>query len=124
MKIEKRRLGRTDMDVSVLGFGAAEIGFEGATAKTVEKLLGTALDAGLNVIDTAECYGDSEELLGQTASARRKDFFLFTKVGHPEGFGKPDDWTQKGIERSIERSLKRLKTDRVDLVQLHSCELP
>lgn len=121
MKIEKRRLGKTDMDVSVLGFGAAEIGFEGAKPATVERLVKTALDAGLNVIDTAECYGNSEELLGSVASSRRKDYFLFSKVGHPDGFGRPDDWSKAGIERSIERSLKRLRTDRLDLIQLHSC---
>ncbi len=121
MKIEKRRLGKTDMDVTVLGFGAAEIGFEGASLATVERLVKTALDAGLNVIDTAECYAGSEELLGKAASSRRSDFYLFSKVGHPDGFGAPDDWTASSIERSIERSLKRLKADRLDLIQLHSC---
>ncbi|MEZ0228735.1 MAG: aldo/keto reductase [Planctomycetota bacterium] len=122
--MEKRRLGKTGLDVSILGFGAAEIGFEGASPKTVEQLVGRALDAGVNVIDTAECYVTSEELLGKAASSRRNDYFLFTKVGHPDGFGRPDDWSGPGIEKSIERSLKRLKTDRVDLVQLHSCDVP
>src|SRR4030081_766368 len=76
--MEKRRLGKTDMDVSVLGFGGAEIGFENASPETVETLLESALDAGLNVIDTAECYRGSEELIGETVSKRRNDFFLFT----------------------------------------------
>ncbi len=58
--MEKRSFGLTDMQVSVLGFGAAEIGYEEAEAATVERLLGSALDAGLNVIDTAECYRASE----------------------------------------------------------------
>jgi len=121
MKIEKRRLGKTDMDVTALGFGAAEIGFQGATLETVERLLKGALDAGLNVIDTAECYAGSEELLGKAASSRRNELFLFSKCGHPEGFGAPDDWTAPSIGKSIERSLKRLRTDRLDLIQLHSC---
>ena len=118
--MEKRRLGNTGMEVSVLGFGGAEIGFEGATADTVEQLLNSALDAGLNVIDTAECYEGSEELIGKTVSGRRDDFFLFTKCGHPRGVGS-EDWSIASILESIERSLRRLQTDRLDLVQLHSC---
>ena len=118
--MEKRRLGKTDMDVSVLGFGGAEIGYEGATAETVETLLNSALDAGLNVIDTAECYEASEELIGQTVNHRRKEFYLFTKCGHPRGVGS-EDWSIGSILESIERSLRRLQTDGLDLVQLHSC---
>jgi aryl-alcohol dehydrogenase-like predicted oxidoreductase len=118
--MEKRQFGKTDMQVSVLGFGGAEIGYEGASRETVERLLGSALDAGLNVIDTAECYRNSEELIGQTVSARRMDYYLFTKVGHPEGGGK-EDWRPESILKSIERSLRRLQTDHVDLVHLHSC---
>jgi aryl-alcohol dehydrogenase-like predicted oxidoreductase len=119
--MEKRRLGKTDMDVSVLGFGGSEIGYERASPETVAELLNSALDAGLNVIDTAECYHNSEELIGQTVSDRRKEFYLFTKCGHPHGFGEHADWSKDSILASIERSLDRLKTDRLDLVQLHSC---
>jgi aryl-alcohol dehydrogenase-like predicted oxidoreductase len=118
--MEKRQLGKTDMRVSVLGFGGAEIGFEGAAASTVSSLLNEALDAGLNVIDTAECYMNSEELIGQAVSGRRKDYYLFTKCGHPEGMAK-EDWRPASLLQSIERSLRRLHTDRLDLVQLHSC---
>lgn len=108
------------MDVSVLGFGGAEIGFEGVDRDTVQELLNAALDAGLNVIDTAECYESSEELIGQTVSNRRGEFFLFTKVGHPRGIGS-EDWSPDSILKSIERSLQRMRTDRLDLIQLHSC---
>jgi aryl-alcohol dehydrogenase-like predicted oxidoreductase len=118
--METRQLGKTDMRVSVLGFGAAEIGFEKASDETVSKLLADALDAGLNVIDTAECYLDSEKKIGRAVSHRRGDFYLFTKCGHPEQVGK-GDWRPASLLASIERSLKRLRTDRVDLVQLHSC---
>ncbi len=118
--MEKRPFGQTDMQVTVLGFGGAEIGFEKAAPETVAQLLNDALDAGLNVIDTAECYLQSEELIGQAVSSRRSDFYLFTKCGHPESPG-VGDWSPESLVASIERSLRRLKTDRVDLVQLHSC---
>jgi aryl-alcohol dehydrogenase-like predicted oxidoreductase len=118
--MEKRQMGKTDMRVTVLGFGGAEIGFEGAAQETVTGLLNSALDAGLNVIDTAECYPGSEELIGKAVGGRRKDYYLFTKCGHPETMTK-EDWRPESLLASIERSLKRLRTDRVDLVQLHSC---
>jgi aryl-alcohol dehydrogenase-like predicted oxidoreductase len=120
--MERRRLGRTDMDVSVLGFGGSEIGYERAGARTVARLLGAAIDAGLNVIDTAECYEDSEALIGAALGARRNEIHLLTKCGHPRGYGR-GDWREASLLSSIERSLERLRTDRVDLIQLHSCEL-
>lgn len=119
--MQQRTLGRTNLSVSPLGFGGSEIGYRGATQETVTRLLNAALDAGLNVIDTAECYKNSEELIGQAVSHRRRDYSLFTKVGHEHGWDKPHDWSAESIGRSIDRSLKRLRTDRVDLVQLHSC---
>jgi aryl-alcohol dehydrogenase-like predicted oxidoreductase len=119
--MEKRRLGKTDMDVSVLGFGGSEIGYERASVETVAELLNSALDAGLNVIDTAECYYNSEELIGQAVSKRRGDFYLFTKCGHPHGMESGANWSKSSILESIQRSLQRLQTDRLDLVQLHSC---
>jgi hypothetical protein len=121
--MQKRQLGKTDMHVTALGFGGAEIGYHGIDQATVQKLLSEALDAGLNVVDTAECYSDSETLIGNAAAHRRNDFFLFTKCGHDgKSFNLPD-WDPQMLAQSIDRSLKRLKTDRVDLVQLHSCSL-
>jgi aryl-alcohol dehydrogenase-like predicted oxidoreductase len=118
--MERRKLGKTDMNVSVLGFGGSEVGYERASSATVKKLLNEALDAGLNVIDTAECYVTSEELIGEAVGKRRGDYYLFTKCGHERGWSYPD-WRPESLLRSIERSLKRLKTDYIDLVQLHSC---
>src|SRR5579862_3958161 len=113
--MHKNTLGKTGLQVTALGFGAAEIGFEGAEPETVARLLGSALDAGLNVIDTAECYRNSEELIGQAVAGRRDEYHLFTKVGHAGAeFGLPD-WDLQMLEKSIERSLRNLRTDRLDL---------
>ena len=116
----RRALGRTGLEVSVLGFGGSEIGFEGTEVATVRRLLDDALAAGLNVVDTAECYGGSEALIGEALAGRRHDVHLFTKCGHFEGTGR-DDWRPASLERSIARSLERLRTDHVDLLQLHTC---
>lgn len=120
--METRRLGKTDMEVSILGFGGAEIGLEGpgASLKTVTRLLNAALDEGLNLIDTGECYGASEELIGRAVSGRRRDYFLFTKCGHPDGMP-GEDWRPDSLLGSIQRSLRRLRTDCLDLIQLHTC---
>ena len=120
--LPQRPLGKTDMVASVLGFGGSEIGYQQVAARTVAKLLGGALDAGLNVIDTAECYDESEALIGRAVGGRRREFYLFTKCGHGQGWGRAD-WRPTALLASIERSLKRLATDCVDLVQLHSCSL-
>jgi aryl-alcohol dehydrogenase-like predicted oxidoreductase len=117
-EMEKRTLGKTGMDVTVLGFGGAEIGYHGVPLPVASCLLNSALDAGLNVIDTAECYPTSEELIGNSVAARRNEFFLFTKCGHDKD---GDHWNPGKMVDQIDRSLVRLKTDRVDLVQLHSC---
>ena len=86
----------------------------------MERLLGEALDAGLNVVDTAECYEDSEELIGKAIGGRRRDVHLFTKCGHPGGWSRAN-WRPKSLLTSIERSCQRLRTDYLDLIQLHSC---
>lgn len=118
--MEKRPLGRTGLEVTVLGFGGSEIGYERADLKTVERVLGGALDAGLNCIDTAECYLESEELIGRAVADRRESYYLFTKCGHASGFDEPD-WDASLLAKSIDRSLQRLRTDHLDLLQLHSC---
>jgi len=121
--METRTLGKTGMRVSVLGFGGVQIGDGSLT--TVERVLGSALDAGLNVIDTAECYGESEDLIGRAVANRRSEYYLFSKCGHHAGEELPDepDWNPRLLEASIDRSLRRLRTDHLDLIQLHSCSL-
>ena len=125
--METRILGNTGLEASRLGIGLSAIGFEETfdTIKTVEVVLKTALDQGITFFDTAECYFYSEEMVGQSISDRRSEFLLATKCGHPAGLqesGEYDiDWSIEGILLTLDRSLKRLKTDYVDLLQLHSC---
>ncbi|HXH69665.1 MAG TPA: aldo/keto reductase [Pyrinomonadaceae bacterium] len=120
--MEKRKFGKTDMEVSVLGFGGAEIGFDNSqTQENVDELLNQALDAGLNVIDTAAAYNASEKFIGEAVSKRRREFYLLTKCGALDGFTR-FDWSKKGILETIEQSLRNLKTDYLDIAQLHSCD--
>lgn len=118
--MEKRTLGKTDMHVGVMGFGSSQIGYEQTSQETVNHLLNLALDHGLNAIDTAECYPNSEERIGQAVSGRRADFYLFTKCGHSDE-DKYHDWDPDWLELSVDRSLKRLGTDYIDVLQLHGC---
>jgi aryl-alcohol dehydrogenase-like predicted oxidoreductase len=120
--MEQRKLGRTDIVASVLGFGGSEIGYQSVSARTVARLLGSALDSGLNVIDTAECYNNSESLIGKAIGGRRREVALFTKCGHAGGWSSAD-WRRAPLLASIERSVRRLATDYLDLIQLHSCSL-
>lgn len=104
----------------MLGFGGAEIGWSNEGAETVEELLNSALDAGLNVIDTAAAYKTSEQLIGKAVGKRRREFYLLTKCGALDAFTR-EDWSKKGILETIENSLRNLKTDYLDIAQLHSC---
>ncbi|MCZ6538909.1 MAG: aldo/keto reductase [Chloroflexi bacterium] len=123
MALETKRLGKTDLEVGRLGIGLSEIGsnLEMTDTDQVRSVIFQALDAGVNFLDTAACYGISEEILGVVASERRDEFVLATKAGHFLPRGEGEDWTSELVTSSIDRSLQRMKTDHVDLVQLHSC---
>ena len=120
--MEKRQFGNTDMQVTVLGLGGAEIGFNGVDQSIVTPMLNEALDNGMNIIDTGECYKDSEEKIGIAVGHRRDEYHLFTKCGHTSGM-EGQDWEPDMLRRQIDRSLQRLQTDRIDLMQLHSCSI-
>lgn len=123
--METRTLGKTNLQISRLGLGLSEIGY-GLTMEQesqAAQVLNTALDFGINFLDTSACYNISEELLGRSIAHRRDEYVLATKCGHVAGGYQGKDWTPQTITDSIERSLKRLKTDNLDLVQFHSPDI-
>jgi aryl-alcohol dehydrogenase-like predicted oxidoreductase len=121
--MEKRTLGKTGLHVSRLGVGLSELGYRLTLADEAQaaEVLNTALDGGITFLDTAACYSISEELIGRTISHRRQEYVLATKCGHVVGGYQGEEWTAQMIKDSIERSLRRMRTDYIDLVQLHSC---
>lgn len=110
--IEKRRLGRTGLEVSVLGFGGAPIGehLPPMTKMEAERTVRYAFDQGINYFDTARSYFNSEELIGDALASVRDDCVIATKV---------EDMTKRGAWAQLRHSLKRLRTSRIDVVQLH-----
>lgn len=106
-----------------MGFGGVEIDRDpAATQAVVDKLLNSAIDAGLNLIDTAAAYGNSERLIGGAIAGRRNDVVLLSKCGALERFARYD-WSKGGILETIQTSLRDLQTDHLDVAQLHSCGL-
>ena len=114
-------LGSTGIQVSRLGIGLSEIGSTPMELSAVESLLNGGLDIGINFLDTAACYDNSEELVGKTVAHRRSEYALASKCGHIAGGYQGEAWTAQTVTDSIDRSLRLLQTDYVDLMQLHSC---
>ena len=122
--MESATLGSTGLKVSRLGLGLAEIGDLSLNdLPQAASVLNLALDNGITFLDTSACYGNSEELVGNAVAHRRNEYVLATKCGHVSGGYEGQDWTASTVRDSIDRSLVRLKTDHLDLVQLHSCDL-
>ena len=130
MAIMTRALGHTGTNVTILGYGAMELrgrprGPE-ITDEDAGRLLNAVLDGGINLIDTSPDYGRSEELIGRYLGHRRDEFFLASKCGcplNPPADATPPyqhDYTPANVRADVEQSLRRLGTDRLDLVQLHS----
>jgi aryl-alcohol dehydrogenase-like predicted oxidoreductase len=114
-----RPLGKTGLSVSALGLGAGGIGDPEMPEEAAEELLHTALDLGITLIDTARSYGSSEERIGRHLSHRRSDFVLSTKGGY--GVDGENDWTGAAVGAGIDRALRVMKTEHIDIFHLHSC---
>ncbi len=129
MAIETRPLGRTGTDVTILGYGAMELRGQphgpGIDDEDAGRLLNVVLDGGINLIDTSIDYGRSEELIGRYLGHRRDEYFLASKCGcllqTPTGARPPfpHDYSPGNVRAGVEQSLRRLGTDRLDLVQVH-----
>ncbi|MBI4234173.1 MAG: aldo/keto reductase [Chloroflexi bacterium] len=133
--LPKRKLGRTGLEVTVLGFGAMELRGPGdwrgrpLAPDQAQQVLNAVLDAGINFIDTSIDYGESEESIGKYISHRRSEYFLASKCGClvdrssvsvPPGERFPHSFTRKNIVDGVNQSLKRMKTNHLDLVQFHA----
>ena len=123
-------LGRTGLEVSKLGYGAMELRgtdhFPRLTPAEASAILNGVLDSGMNYIDTSPDYGYSEELIGRHIAGRRDEYFLASKCGcpvepaeMPHKDRKPHSFTRANIRAGVEQSLKRMRTDYLDVVQFH-----
>lgn len=130
-----RKLGRTGLNISEIGFGTIEIGRDWAKETNPEDykhlsqkeaigVVNTAINSGVNFFDTAPAYWYSEEFLGTALEKRRHDIILASKVGeHCDEAGSVYDYSYDATTRFIENSLRKLRTDYLDLVQIHSAPL-
>ena len=118
-----RELGRTGWKVSEISFGAWAIGGAWGTVDEKESLaaLHTALDGGVNFFDTADVYGDghSERLMAKLKKERKEKFYITTKAGRRLPKQTPEGYNRENLTAWIERSLRNLETDTIDLLQLH-----
>jgi aryl-alcohol dehydrogenase-like predicted oxidoreductase len=125
--LDTRVLGRTGLEVTRLGYGAMELAFNPDwPSERAHKLLNQVVDSGITFIDTSPDYGRSEELIGEALSHRRDEFCLASKCGCPVTIpfeltdGRPVHlFTEENVRAGVEQSLKRMRTDVLDLVQVH-----
>ena len=120
-----RRLGNSGLVVSVVGLGTNNFGMKLDEAQSAA-VVSAALDAGITLFDTADSYGQSEERLGAALQGERDDVIIATKFGsdvRKRGLSNGEDWdaraSRRYVKRAVESSLKRLRTDWIDLYQLH-----
>ncbi len=109
--LQKRVLGRTKEKVTILGLGTAPVGEGPIGIEEGVKIFGEVIDRGVNYVDTARIYGNAEEILGHLVPKRRDKLFLVTKVS---------THSAEAAEKSLSESLRKLKTDHIDLLHIHS----
>ena len=117
--IEQRPYGQTGITVSALGLGAAQVGDKRLSESEAASLLAATVDAGITLLDTAPSYGLSEQRIGRHLAGRRGDVVISTKLGY--GVDGVEDWTGPCITAGVEKALRVLHTDHIDIAHLHSC---
>jgi aryl-alcohol dehydrogenase-like predicted oxidoreductase len=115
--------GRTGLRVSRLAFGAGPIGYLDASEEQASRVLNLLLDHGVNVIDTAAAYRGSEELIRKAVGHRRHEYVLLSKCGRRVEGVTGEDWSAQAVSETVDRSLRRLGTDHLEVMLLHSCPL-
>src|SRR3978361_396983 len=121
--MEKVTFGRTGLQVSRLGFGGAPIGYLKTDEQRVADILNLLLQSGVHLIDTAANYPGSEKVIGQTIAGRRDQCVLVSKCGTTLTDLPGTAWSAGLVSATVDRSLKNLGTDHLDVMLLHSCDL-
>lgn len=122
--MKKVAFGRTGLQVSPLGYGSAPIGYLQTDQDRVARILHFLLDNGVNLIDTAASYLASEEVIGNAIGHRRSEYVLVSKCGTRVDEIDEPAWSAPLITQTVDRALRRLKTEVLDVMLLHSCDLP
>lgn len=121
--MEKRRLGRTGLEVSVLGFGCAPVAYLKADQPAAAAMIESLLDQGINLLDTATSYPGSHEFIGKYLSARRHEYVVVSKCGQKVAGIDAPAWSAQVVAASVDLALEQMKTDSIDVMLLHSCDL-
>ncbi len=121
--MQKRPLGKTGLNVSIIGLGTAPAAFLKTDADQFSRLLNQLLDAGVNLIDTAAGYPDSEKTLGKLIAHRRNEFVLVSKCGNKVAEIDAPAWSAEMVTQTVDRALQHLGTPQIDVMLLHSCDL-
>src|SRR5258706_9231031 len=121
--MEKVLLGKTGLQVSRLGFGAAPIGYLKTDIDRVSTILNLLLDEGVNLIDTAASYEGAEEVIASTVGHRRDEYVLVSKCGGEVPHAQGEAWSADLIRNTVDAARRRLNTHRLDVMVLPTCDL-
>ena len=119
--MKHRKIGKSDLQVSVIGLGCNNFGYvANMDVEASRRVIDKAIDSGINFLDTSDSYGTSEDILGEVLGERRRKIILATKFGSkPNASGEKSGASRSYVLSEVEESLRRLRTDYIDLYQIH-----